>query len=312
MAAVKQILEERPTNAIARVAEILAAKAAAPPPPTARNEVHQKARSQDNPAYPQRFAVPDEKVPWSVEWPSYAPVEFVDTTKGGDGNELWFVDHADPKHITANSKGGPQFNSGKRTSYLGNYAIDETTGRPLNPRGRTGISNRGKLDVWGPAFAADPVVTRYDPETGCLQMVAVKRRDNGQYAIPGGFTDYNEPVSGAAKREFKEEAANFEGEAMANFEAATEELFANGTRVYGGYVDDPRTTDNTWIETVVFHYHCPPELGGKMKLSAGDDAARAIWLDISEDEPRYRDLYASHKSFVEKAIEMAALPLKKP
>ena len=35
-------------------------------------------------------------------------------------------------------------------------------------------------------------------------------------------------------------------------------------------VDDPRTTDNAWIETTAFHFHCPPEIGDKMALAGGD------------------------------------------
>lgn len=31
---------------------------------------------------------------------------------------------------------------------------------PLNPRGRTGLRGRGKLYMWGPNQAADPIVTK--------------------------------------------------------------------------------------------------------------------------------------------------------
>ena len=267
---------------------------------------HVKARSQDNPNYPQRFPVPDDKVPWSVPWHEYAPIEFVKTSKGSDGKELWFVDPEDPNTIHDSTKGGPRFNASKRKSYTVDYLIDPN-GRPLNPNGRTGISNRGTLDVWGPAFAADPVVTRRDPATGRLQVVVIQRRDTGHWALPGGFTDFNEPVSKTARREYSEEAANLEGEERARFEALTEQLFNNGREVYRGYVDDPRTTDNSWIETVVFHYHCKPEIGDKLSLRAGDDAGRAKWLDIGEDS-EYVNLWASHKKFVDLALRDCLSP----
>ena len=35
---------------------------------------------------------------------------------------------------------------------------------------------------------ADPVVTRYHPQTGKLQVVAVRRGDTGQFAVPGGMS----------------------------------------------------------------------------------------------------------------------------
>lgn len=57
----------------------------------------------------------------------------------------------------------PKWNSldGKvnRVSYEGIYEI--VKGRPLNPRGRTGLCGRGVLGRWGPNHAADPIVTRW-------------------------------------------------------------------------------------------------------------------------------------------------------
>ena len=46
-----------------------------------------------------------------------------------------------------------------RRSYEGDYQLD-SNGRPLNPRGRTGLVGRGLLGRWGPNHAADPIVTR--------------------------------------------------------------------------------------------------------------------------------------------------------
>lgn len=54
-----------------------------------------------------------------------------------------------------------------------------------------------------------------------------------------------------------------------------EDLFEGGVVVYEGYVDDPRSTDNAWIETTAYWYHCPPEVGDQLKFNAGDDARRA-------------------------------------
>lgn len=47
-----------------------------------------------------------------------------------------------------------------RTSYPNSYKIDQQ-GLPLNPRGRTGITGRGRLGRWGPNHAGDPIVTRF-------------------------------------------------------------------------------------------------------------------------------------------------------
>jgi ADP-ribose pyrophosphatase len=51
--------------------------------------------------------------------------------------------------------------------------FDEATGAPLNPYGRTGLTGRGLLGKWGPNHAADPIVTRWEPLTGHLQVLAI-------------------------------------------------------------------------------------------------------------------------------------------
>lgn len=58
------------------------------------------------------------------------------------------------------------------------FIFDSSTGRPLNPHGRTGMCNRGVLGKWGANFAADPIVTRYNPTKPGkpLEMVAIKRK----------------------------------------------------------------------------------------------------------------------------------------
>ena len=66
---------------------------------------------------------------------------------------------------------------------------------PRNPVGRTGMVGRGLLGKWGPNHAADPIVTRWkrDPAGNkvssdgkpLLEFVAIKRRDTGEWAIPG-------------------------------------------------------------------------------------------------------------------------------
>lgn len=63
-----------------------------------------------------------------------------------------------------------------------------------NPEGRTGIKGRGLLGRWGPNHAADPIVTRWkrnergivtENDKKVLEFVAIQRRDNHQWAIPG-------------------------------------------------------------------------------------------------------------------------------
>ena len=75
-------------------------------------------------------------------------------------------------------------------------------------------------------------------------------------------------------------------------------IFLSGTQVYSGYVDDPRNTDNSWMETVAYNFHDDSNDGvlQSLNLQAGDDAKAVKWMDISSS----LDLYASHRDFIEK------------
>lgn len=70
--------------------------------------------------------------------------------------------------------------------------------------------------------------------------------------------------------------------------------------IYKGYVDDPRNTDNAWMETVAVNFHDEDGKSvGKFDLKAGDDAQRVQWMDID----RNLDLYASHSNFIQTVAE---------
>ena len=142
---------------------------------------HPKARSQDNPEYPARQPVSDEQVHWRKEFRGYAPQAWTHDTVFANSRELstgakW----ADPKHPpTAELEQRTTFSGDGRAHPLGT-ALSFEDGVPLNPVGRTGIKGRGLLGKWGPNQAADPIMTRYDPEGGRLQIVVIQRKDTNQ------------------------------------------------------------------------------------------------------------------------------------
>ena len=137
--------------------------------------------------------------------------------------------------------------------HIGAIIFDKATGRPINPRGRTGMSGRGVLGFWGPNHAADPIVTRWDPDYPdgeVLQVVAVHRKDTDEWALPGGLVDAYEPPLAQVLREFNDTSSggNF-GLERTRMEKHVKQLFQDGEEIYRGYVDDARNTDNAWLET---------------------------------------------------------------
>ena len=66
-------------------------------------------------------------------------------------------------------------------------------------------------------------------------------------------------------------------------------------------MDDPRNTDNSWMETVAVNFH--DDTGSafnKIPLKAGDDAKAVQWLEADHS----LNLYASHSTFIEKACKL--------
>lgn len=271
--------------------------------------VHVKARCQ---IYPRtkdlkRFPVPDDKVPWESEFPDYAPEDFTSESilKGPE-----WADPIDPSGITFNCI--DKSLNVDRKSYEGEYEVVD--GYPRNPRGRTGCKGRGSLGRWGPNHAADPIVTRWKRDEKnevilgkdgkpVLQFVCVERRDCHEWALPGGMVNPGENRTITLMREFGEEALNSleaTGEEKEQITKVLKDFFQNGFTIYKGYVDDPRNTDNAWMETKAINFHDEDGKGvGAFRLHAGDDAAAVQWMDID----RNRELYASHIDFIKATVE---------
>jgi ADP-ribose pyrophosphatase len=271
--------------------------------------VHMKCRNQKYPRSEiMRFTVPDDKLDWSVSWQSYNPLTHTSDSVIG---KPW----ADPDRDKIPESSWNRLDETMkidRRSHGTEYKVDEYG--PLNPMGRTGLRGRGCLGRWGPNHAADPIVTTWKhDEKGktvtdevtkkpVLQFIAIQRRDTKEWAIPGGMVDPGEKVTDTLKREFGEEALNSletDGRKKKKLMKEIEKFFKGGTEVYRGYVDDPRNTDNAWMETVAMNFH--DESGktvGRFRLQSGDDAVGVKWMDVNRD----LKLFASHVDMIREVV----------
>jgi ADP-ribose pyrophosphatase len=217
---------------------------------------------------------------------------------------------------------------------------------PINPIGRTGLYGTGLLGKNGPNQAADPIFTRWAPPNTKpfyiainnlkhiltatyqnpvhlmiwelikslfyllphLQMIAIQRQDTRDWAIPGGMVEDGQTVSQTLKNEINEEACNNMDPNNASKEI--DEIFNKnrGILIYRGYADDPRNVDTRWLETTAVHYHCESKLAAAIKLKAGDDARKVMWLDMIPFDTRYYNLYAHHKRMTDKAMLQILIP----
>lgn len=229
--------------------------------------------------HPKHFSYPDRHpvnigTSWrEVDRQKYQPPYFV--SKQVLENPVW-ADFEDHKKV-------------KRNIFLSYEGLIQADffGRPLNPRGPTGIEGRGVLGGWGANFAADPIVTRINSQ-GFLELIVIKRKDCGMWALPGGMVDKGERVTATLRRELGEEAS-----AYLDFEKAS--------LIYQGYVDDPRNTDNAWMETDAYHLHLTNEEASGVLLKANDDAKEAKWMTCNSDA--INNLYANHPYLVRQTIK---------
>ena len=237
-----------------------------------------------HPLYPTRYNTEaedyEEKCPF-YEHPSL-----------DENNETW----ADNKNITFEELSTRciwEWNSGKPMLVnLKEGNIKFKDGKPETPF-KTGIKGRGLLGKYGPNHAADPIITRWIDNK--LHFVAVKRKDTGEWAIPGGMVDPGEDGINTLRREFKEEACENCDDSILDMVFAIE----NQDIIYAGPIyRDPRTTDSAWIETLVVHYHIDNDLANKIILTPQKSEVKDVkWISCDEK------LYGGHKQFIDMVNE---------
>ncbi|XP_060577769.1 transient receptor potential cation channel subfamily M member-like 2 isoform X4 [Ruditapes philippinarum] len=263
-----------------------------------------------------RFPVPDDKVSWEAEYPEYSPSAYTAPELVQDLRPEWAdidIFQLTPQQREAAITSFNAVDGEKqvdRMSFLGEYVVQN--GLPLNPKGRTGLQSRGLLGRWGPNHAGDPVVTRWKKNADgskvlkegkpVLEFVAVLRADNQMWALPGAILP-----PGAKPADHLQ--ADFTDEAMGSLEGSSNEkvvrkkmnkIWKKGVKIYEGYADDPRNTDNAWIETTAISYHDEDGAAfSQCNLRAGERAELVTWLTGSHKVT----LHGSHLYLVKLAAE---------
>ncbi|XP_021362499.1 transient receptor potential cation channel subfamily M member 2-like isoform X2 [Mizuhopecten yessoensis] len=281
-----------------------------------KRELHYRSRSSPYPGCSvTRFFVPDDMVFWEIPFPDYNPVKYLSPEV--KANPYW-ADKEELIDLPPNKREGKiKFNTFDysclvdRTSHLGDYKT--INGLPLNPFGRTGIVGRGLLGRWGPNHCGDPIVTRWKRDnkgqiikTGgkpLLEFVSIRRTDNQMWSLPGGMCEPGQQIHECLRAEFSEEALG----SLINNEDHKKELntkldkmFKIGKEVWRGYADDPRNTDNAWLETLVFHYHDNDgSILNNFVLRAGETVESASWSTAASS----LQLHGAHLFYLKKVVE---------
>ena len=262
---------------------------------------HKVARTQAPSDYPKRGEVPES---WDAIDEKYQPKPYT-AQKVLKADWAESADYSLALEVRAKRLG---CETGDLESLFPSYeTLTFDFGVPKNPRGPTGIMGRGVLGRYGPNFAADPMVFRV--QDGFLDMVAIQRRDNHKWAIPGGMVDHDEKVSQTLARELAEEALGLE--ASPEQAKAWQERFGalfekEATLVYQGYIDDFRNTDDAYMQTSAYSLFLDAKMAEflhwDLQLQAGDDAAEARWMRVCERE--LADMHANHADLVRRAVQI--------
>ena len=134
----------------------------------------------------------------------------------------------------------------------------------MRQMGMTGSKGRQR-----PSVTVDVVVVA--PLNGQLRVLLVKRKRPpfaGQWAIPGGFVEPNEPLEVAARRELQEETA-------------AEPIHLEQLHTFGDPGRDPRG----WTISVVYLALLGEDDARGWHLQAGSDAGEVRWFDLQNPPP---------------------------
>ncbi len=212
------------------------------------------------PCYPARQALAPSEISWEVYVCAYIPPYFVaDSVLKNDceKNPQERVD-SDPEDV---SKVDHDF-----VSFEGNVLFDRN-GFPLNPMGRTGIVGRGLLGRWGRNVVVCPLISRINRE-GLFEILLVQGKNDDFWVLPGDVKNGNESCMDALPRVLKEKTR-------------LDLDFCGATTYYEGYVDDPRNTDNAWVEVVCMGLHFDCENETPLNPIGFGNIQKAEWVSMA-------------------------------
>ncbi|CAF4103900.1 unnamed protein product [Rotaria magnacalcarata] len=205
----------------------------------------------------QRQQITGDQVPWTINLPNYNPPHYTNSSLPNSTNEI------DPEVISSRfmwNTFDTNYNIDRRTANpIGSYVID-TKGYPLNPLGRTGLCGRGDLKRWAVNYQTHLVImcSTNEIKSGkeIFQYIMKKPKNDDYYRLPS--TSTTGANMSAIEKTLKPFLLNIY-QTWNNLDSNRNEMKINEiiehlTFVSTAYVDDPKNTDNAWLETSICCY----------------------------------------------------------
>ena len=186
------------------------------------DDYHLQIRSEKPDNYPDRQRIQIDLANWSVDAKDYNPPYYVDASLLEKSNEEEYKGIIDPEH---------QWQYEDKIDWVTPYTRD-SEGKPLNPRGRTGIRGRGSLWFWGPnpMILAAPI--RFNPDQEELEVLLEVKSSSVSL------------VNVHIRRDETEEETLERLEMKLALAGQANPL----EKVSTSYLYDLRQTDNAWVE----------------------------------------------------------------
>lgn len=121
------------------------------------------------------------------------------------------------------------------------------------------------------------------------KVLLIRRKDNGKYAIPGGFAEPYQTMKQNALRELEEETSLTLNDVILDKEPI----------LIDAPFRDPRSSKKVNLISMVYSWNCKnPD-----NVKAADDAADAMWVDFKEiSNMRPSEFHADHKKIICKVL----------
>ncbi len=241
------------------------------------DDFHLRIRIEKPESYPDRQVILIDEAPWSVDSDRYKPPYYVApaVVAAGymEGDGRW----AHPEDVAQAT--------GLVITGRSNKADD--LGRPLNPRGRTGIAGRGLLGRWGANPAVAAVIVRASAEGDGLEFLVGKRTAQLGAALPRGMLNLDESLNDGLQRILASKA----GLRIQDLEAR---------QIFDDFYYDYRQTDHSWVELEAWLVG-PDDRLTDITTGATDDFDETDWWPL--DTGSMNKLRSGNAKLVESAID---------
>lgn len=214
------------------------------------DEFHLSIRAERPDEYPERQRITIDEAPWELEAPDYHPPYYVAPSVLAHPRPHGWADPEDLDEMRAELARRPA-------------RYRDAEGRPLHPRGRTGLAGRGLLGSWGANLAVAPLAFRPRPEAGALEVLLGQPIGKTRLEIPKGFLLPGETAEHGLERVLENEAG-FAPRGL------IDELETD-------YVYDARQTDHAWVEMRAVLYFDAEGALPSVAVPGGDFEEIAWW-----------------------------------